>query len=90
MGGLTCSQTDEVSVTSLSFPILPLSEYPAVIIPLMTQHYALLQRNLLYTAITRGEKLVILIGMKKALDIALKNDRPRQRLSMLADRLSAL
>jgi len=64
------------------------SEYPAVIIPLMTQHYALLQRNLLYTAITRGEKLVILIGMKKALDIALKNDRPRQRLSMLADRLS--
>ena len=66
------------------------SEYPAVIIPLMTQHYALLQRNLLYTAITRGEKLVILIGMKKALDIALKNDRPRQRLSMLADRLSTL
>jgi len=66
------------------------SEYPAVIIPLMTQHYALLQRNLLYTAITRGEKLVILIGMKKALDIALKNDRPRQRLSMLADRLSKL
>jgi exodeoxyribonuclease V alpha subunit len=65
------------------------SEYPAVIIPLITQHFALLQRNLLYTAITRGEKLVILIGMKKALDIALKNDRPRQRLSMLADRLSA-
>ncbi len=54
----------------------------------MTQHYALLQRNLLYTAITRGEKLIILIGMKKALDIALKNDRPRQRLSMQADRLS--
>jgi exodeoxyribonuclease V alpha subunit len=66
------------------------SEYPAVIIPLMTQHYALLQRNLLYTAITRGEKLVILIGMKKALDIALKNDRPRQRLSMLTDRLVTL
>ncbi len=66
------------------------SEYPAVIIPLMTQHFALLQRNLLYTAITRGEKLVILIGVKKALDIALKNDKPRQRLSMLADRLSVL
>ncbi|MBU1163290.1 MAG: ATP-dependent RecD-like DNA helicase [Proteobacteria bacterium] len=66
------------------------SEYPAVIIPLMTHHYALLQRNLLYTAITRGEKLVILIGMKKALDIALKNDKPRQRLSMLAERLSIL
>ncbi|MBU3981292.1 MAG: ATP-dependent RecD-like DNA helicase [Proteobacteria bacterium] len=64
------------------------SEYPAVIIPLMTHHYALLQRNLLYTAITRGEKLVIVIGMKKALDIALKNDKPRRRLSMLADRLS--
>ncbi len=83
------TETDELSLAyAISVHKSQGSEYPAVIIPLMTQHYALLQRNLLYTAITRGEKLVILIGMKKALDIALKNDRPRQRLSMLADRLS--
>jgi exodeoxyribonuclease V alpha subunit len=64
------------------------SEYPAVIVPLTTQHYALLQRNLLYTAITRGEKLVILIGTQRALAIALKNDKPGQRLSSLAKRLT--
>ena len=63
------------------------SEYPAVIIPLLTQHYIMLQRNLLYTAMTRGKKLVILIGTHKALSIALKNDKPQQRLSRLADRL---
>ena len=66
------------------------SEYPVIIIPVVTQHYPMLQRNLLYTAITRGEKLVILIGIKKALDIALKNDKPQRRLSMLAERLSVL
>ncbi len=63
------------------------SEYPAVIVPIMTQHFALLQRNLLYTAITRGKKLVILLGSRKALDIALKNDSPRKRFSSLASRL---
>ena len=41
------------------------SEYPAVVIPIMTQHYAMLQRNLLYTGITRGKKLVVLVGQKK-------------------------
>lgn len=63
------------------------SEYPAVIVPLMTQHFALLQRNLLYTAMTRGKELVVLIGTKRALDIALKNDKPKRRLSGLAKRL---
>lgn len=63
------------------------SEYDAVIVPLMTQHFPLLQRNLLYTAITRGRELVILIGTPKALSIALDNDKPRQRLSGLADKL---
>lgn len=63
------------------------SEYPAVVVPVTTQHYALLQRNLLYTAMTRGKQLVVLIGTRKALDIALANDRPTQRLSGLADRL---
>lgn len=63
------------------------SEYPAVVVPITTQHYPLLQRNLLYTAMTRGKKLVILIGTKKALSIALENDRPRQRLSGLRNRI---
>ena len=65
------------------------SEYPAVIVPIMTQHYAMLQRNLLYTASTRGKKLVVLMGTPKALEVALKNDRPQKRLSHLADRLRA-
>jgi len=63
------------------------SEYPAVILPIMTQHFVLLQRNLLYTAITRGENLVILVGTKKALNIALRNNKPTERLSGLASRL---
>ena len=63
------------------------SEYPAVIVPLMTQHYILLQRNLLYTAMTRGKQLVILIGTRKALDITLRNDKPQMRLTGLGARL---
>jgi exodeoxyribonuclease V alpha subunit len=63
------------------------SEYPVVILPVLTQHYVMLQRNLLYTAMTRGKKLVILIGTTKALHIALNNDKPNQRLSSLARRL---
>ncbi|MCL5126691.1 MAG: ATP-dependent RecD-like DNA helicase [Deltaproteobacteria bacterium] len=64
------------------------SEYPCVVIPLLTQHYVLLQRNLLYTAITRGRKLVIIIGSKKALAIAVKNDKTQNRNSDLRRRLS--
>jgi exodeoxyribonuclease V alpha subunit len=59
------------------------SEFPAVVIPLATQHYMLLQRNLIYTGITRGKKLVVLIGQKKALGIAVHNDRPQRRHSGL-------
>jgi exodeoxyribonuclease V alpha subunit len=66
------------------------SEYPAVIIPIMTQHFALLQRNLLYTGITRGKDLVVLVGTKKALAIALKNDTPRTRNSSLRRRFSGV
>lgn len=65
------------------------SEYPAVIIPLTTRHYPLLQRNLLYTAVTRGRRLVILIGNPKALAIALRNDTAQKRLTRLAERLAA-
>ena len=64
------------------------SEYPAVVLPLLTQHFVMLQRNLLYTAITRGKKLVVIVGSRRALDIALKNDRPKQRLSGLRQRLA--
>ena len=59
------------------------SEYPAVVIPVMTQHYAMLQRNLLYTGITRGKKLVVLVGQSKAVAIAVKNVSGRRRWSKL-------
>ena len=65
------------------------SEYPVVIIPLLTQHYAMLQKNLIYTGITRGKKLVILVGQKKALAIALHNKKTQKRCSMLETRLKA-
>lgn len=63
------------------------SEYPAVIIPILTQHYVLLQRNLLYTGVTRGRKLVVIVGTKKALAIALKNNKTQKRYTLLKQRL---
>ena len=66
------------------------SEYPAVIVPLLTQHYILLQRNLLYTAMTRGKRLVVLIGSLRAIEIAVKNDKSGNRRSGLAQRLRRL
>ncbi len=65
------------------------SEYPAVVIPIMTQHYMMLQRNLLYTGITRGKKLVVVVGTKKAVAIAVKNDKTRKRYTRLAERLKS-
>jgi exodeoxyribonuclease V alpha subunit len=65
------------------------SEFPAVILPVLTQHYLLLQRNLLYTAVTRGKRLVILIGTRKALAIALKNTETHERYTGLRARLAA-
>jgi exodeoxyribonuclease V alpha subunit len=59
------------------------SEYPAVVIPVMTRHYAMLQRNLLYTGVTRGKRLVVLVGQKKAVAIAVKNVSGRRRWSKL-------
>ncbi len=64
------------------------SEYPAVVIPLMTQHYMLLQRNLIYTGVTRGKKLVIIVGEKKALHMAVNNNRTHKRFTRLSDRLA--
>ena len=65
------------------------SEYPAVIVILHTQHYVMLQRNLLYTAITRGKKLVLLMGVPYAIDQAIKNNTVRERRTSLAERLAA-
>ncbi len=65
------------------------SEYPAVVIPLHTQHYVMLQRNLLYTGITRGKRLVVLVGTKRALSIAIRNAPEGGRLTMLKERLAA-
>jgi exodeoxyribonuclease V alpha subunit len=66
------------------------SEYPAVVLPLSSQHYIMLQRNLLYTAVTRAKKLVILAGSYKALHQALANDRPARRFTGLTRRLEQM
>ena len=63
------------------------SEYPVVIIPILTQHYILLQRNLIYTAVTRGRKLVVMVGTRKALAIGVKNNKIQKRYTCLKDRL---
>ena len=65
------------------------SEYPAVVIPVMTQHYAMLQRNLLYTGVTRGKRLVVLVGQKKAVAIAVKNASGGRRWSKLNEWLGS-
>jgi len=64
------------------------SEYPAVVIPLTTQHYPMLQRNLLYTGVTRGKRLVVFVGQRKALVIAVKGAQARRRWSKLREWLS--
>ncbi|VBB44381.1 Helicase, RecD/TraA family [uncultured Desulfatiglans sp.] len=64
------------------------SEYAAVILPVLTQHYMMLQRNLIYTGVTRGRKLAILIGSRRALAMAVRNDRTQRRYSDLVSRLT--
>jgi ATP-dependent exoDNAse (exonuclease V) alpha subunit len=63
-------------------------EYPAVVIPVTTQHYPMLQRNLIYTGITRGRKLVVLVGQEKALAIAVRGSRAVRRWSKLGEWLA--
>ena len=63
------------------------SEYPAVVMPLHTQHYLMLQRNLLYTGITRAKERVVIVGTQKALGICIRNNQVMQRNSYLAERL---
>ena len=64
------------------------SEYPAVIFPILTQHYILLQRNLIYTAVTRGRKLVVMVGSPRALAIGVNNSQTQQRFTRLRHRLA--
>jgi exodeoxyribonuclease V alpha subunit len=64
------------------------SEYPAVVVPITTQHYVMLQRNLLYTAVTRARRMVVIIGTKRALGIAVRNAEISQRRTWVAQRLN--
>lgn len=63
------------------------SEYPVVVLPMLTQHYMLLQRNLLYTGITRAKKMVVIVGTRKAIAMAVKNNKIAARWSALQERL---
>jgi exodeoxyribonuclease V alpha subunit len=65
------------------------SEYPAVVVPLTTQHYPMLQRNLLYTAVTRGKRLVVIVGQKKAMAIAVRGKQVGRRWSKLSEWMNA-
>jgi exodeoxyribonuclease V alpha subunit len=65
------------------------SEFPAVVMPVMTQHFIMLQRNLIYTGMTRARKLLVMVGTRKALSMAIRNNKPMSRFSLLADRLRA-
>ncbi len=64
------------------------SEYPAVVIPVLTQHYVLLQRNLIYTAVTRGRNLVVMVGTRKAFAMGVNNDKTQKRFTYLKHRLN--
>jgi exodeoxyribonuclease V alpha subunit len=83
-------ELDELSLAySLSIHKSQGSEYPAVVVPLHTQHFVMLQRNLLYTGVTRGKKLVVLVGSRKALAAAVQRQDAGRRCSRLRERLQA-
>lgn len=82
------SELDEVSLAyAASIHKSQGSEYPAVVIPLGVQHYLLLERNLLYTGVTRGKQLVVVIAEPKALAMAVRNRKASRRVTRLAERL---
>jgi len=84
------SQLDELVLAyAISIHKSQGSEYPAVVVPILPQHYVMLQRNLLYTAITRAKKLVVLVGSRRAIAMAAKNNRVQHRYTALAARLAA-
>ena len=63
------------------------SEFPVIVMPVLTQHYIMLQRNLIYTGVTRAKKICVIVGNSKALRIAINNDQVSQRNSNLAKRI---
>lgn len=82
------SELDELALAyAVSIHKAQGSEYPAVVFPLLTQHFMMLQRNLLYTAITRARKLVVIVGSKRALAIAIRNNEVHRRFTLLKERL---
>ena len=89
--GETLYQSGDLSELVLAYAITihksQGSEYPAVVLPLLTQHYIMLQRNLLYTAITRAKELAVIVGTEKAVGIAVNNNKVERRNSLLARRL---
>ncbi|MEF8837765.1 MAG: ATP-dependent RecD-like DNA helicase [Candidatus Bipolaricaulota bacterium] len=89
--GVISYEKNEISALELAYAITihksQGSEYDAVIIPLLNQHYVMLKRNLLYTAVTRSRELVVLVGSKKALGMAVNNDRESRRFTTLSRRL---
>ena len=87
-------EKDEINDITLAYAVsvhkAQGSEYQAVIMPLMTQHFIMLQRNLFYTALTRAKRLSVIVGSFKALYIAIKNDKPVKRNSLVKERLMGL
>ncbi len=82
------SELDEITLAyAVSVHKAQGSEYPAVVMPILIQHYMLLQRNLIYTAVTRGRRLVVLVGTRKALAIGVHNNKTHKRNTGLQDRL---
>ena len=82
------SELDELSLAyAISIHKSQGSEFPIVVMPIAMQHFTLLARNLLYTGITRGKQLVVLIGQKKAIGMAVRNNKEANRLTKLALRL---
>ncbi len=93
-GRTVCYEKDELNDVTLAYAVsvhkAQGSEYQAVIMPLLTQHFIMLQRNLFYTALTRAKRLSVIVGSYKALYIAIKNDDPVKRNSLLKDKLIRL
>ena len=93
-GRTVAYEKDELNDVTLAYAVsvhkAQGSEYQAVIMPLLTQHFIMLQRNLFYTALTRAKKLSIIVGSYKALWIAIKNDKPVRRNSLVKDKLVRL
>ncbi|MBI5374396.1 MAG: ATP-dependent RecD-like DNA helicase [Candidatus Schekmanbacteria bacterium] len=83
------SELDELALAyAISIHKSQGSEYKAVIVPILVQHYFLLQRNLIYTAVTRGKQLVIMVGTKKAIGMAISNNRVQERYTLLKERIT--